>query len=65
MLASKIIRKVKHDFKFKAIEIFAKVSSMLGFKHILYEHDESKRITENVVFRKSINDIKGMKIKTH
>ena len=36
--ASNIIRKSEDGFKARAQKIFAKISSMLGFKHITYNH---------------------------
>ena len=36
--AANIIRKAKDDFKVRAQKIFAKISSMLGFKYITFNH---------------------------
>ena len=36
MLALDIIKKANDDFKIKAIQIFAKISQVLGFQHITY-----------------------------
>ena len=49
-----IIRKAKDDFKVKAQKIFAKISSVLGFKHISYLHEGNVIIGSNNVL-----DIKG------
>ena len=38
MLATNIAKKAKKDFKLKATQIFAKISEVLGFKHISYHY---------------------------
>ena len=50
--ASNIVRKAKDSFKSRAQKIFAKISSMLGFKHISYNHDGEST-------SKNILDIEG------
>ena len=57
--ASNIIRKAKDRFKVRAQKIFAKVSSVLGFKHISY-HNEGNRST-NIALSKELLDVKGIK----
>ena len=64
MLASKIIKKAKDDFKTKAIQIFAKISSVLGFQHISYHPlalEENKGLEKSITLMKNILDIKGEK----
>ena len=51
--ASNILRKAKDDFKVKAQKMFAKISSVIGFKHISSDH-EGNRSTNML-------DIKGIK----
>ena len=46
--AANIIRKAKDDFKVRAQKIFAKISSMLGFKHITYNHN-GERTSKNIL----------------
>ena len=48
MLGANIIKNAKIDFKFKAIQIFSKISSVLGFQHISYYSDENERFNENI-----------------
>ena len=55
MLASNIVRKTKADFEVKAQKIFAKISSVLGFKHISYHHQGNK----NIALTKNMFDMKG------
>ena len=59
MLASRIPTKLKGDLKEKALKMFTKMSSMLGFKHISYHHDGNKSIGQNVVLTKNILKVKG------
>ena len=51
MLASNILKKSNDGFKPKALNIFAKISSVLGFQHISYQPDENSEIklTKNVL----------------
>ena len=42
--SSNIIRKAKDSFKVKAQKIFAKISSVIGFQHISYYHEENRTI---------------------
>ena len=51
-LASNIIQKAKDGFKARAQKIFARISSMLGFKHITYNHNGEST-------SKNILDIEG------
>ena len=55
---SNIIWKAKDGFKVRAQKIFAKISSMIGFKYISY-HEGNKSIGINIDLRKNIKDIKG------
>ena len=55
--ASNIVRKAKDSFKSRAQKIFAKISSMLGFKHITYNHDGEST-------SKNILDIEGEELST-
>ena len=59
MIASKIIRKAKTNFKRGAEKIFAKICSILGFKHITYHHEGNESIGNNIELMKNILDIKG------
>ena len=56
-LASNIIQKAKDGFKARAQKIFAKISSMLGFKHVTYNHD-GERTSKNIL------DIEGEELST-
>ena len=56
--ATNIIRKAKDSFKAKAQRIFAKISSVIGFKHISYHHEGNKSITMNIELSKNM-DVKG------
>ena len=58
-LASNIIRKAKDDFKVKAQQIFAKITSVLGFQHISYHNEGNKSIGNNIGSSKNMLDIKG------
>ena len=55
MLASNILKKAKGDFKVKALKIFRKIISILGFQHISYNHGENKSVELN----RNIFDVKG------
>ena len=57
--AANIIRKAEEGFKVRAQKIFAKISSILGFQHISYLHEENRSITMNIEFSKNMLDIKG------
>ena len=48
MLASNIVKKAKKEFKEKALKLFAKVSSVLGFQHISY-HEGRNSLTKNIM----------------
>ena len=43
ILASNIVKKVKNDLRKKAIQIFVKISSLLGFQHISYKNGYFER----------------------
>ena len=55
LLASNIIKKAHYDFKSKSIQLFAKISSVLGFQHL-------SNISYNRVVKKNIVNIKGERI---
>ena len=54
MLASKIIKKANEDFKDKAVKIFAKVASVLGFQFISHYNKDNRR------FERNISNVKGL-----
>ena len=54
-LTLNIFIKSTKDFKEKAKQIFAKVTSALGFKYIQHTWDDK----ENIVFTKNINSVEG------
>ena len=58
-IASNIIRKAEDGFKARAQKIFAKISSILGFQHISYLHEENRSIAMNIELSKNMLDIKG------
>ena len=58
MLTSNIIKKVKGDFKKVALNIFARVSSVLGFQYLSFHH---KGVGRNMELSKNILGIKGKK----
>ena len=57
--ASNIIRKSKDGFKVRAQKIFAKISSVIGFHHISFHHDENRSNAINNDLHKKMSDIKG------
>ena len=59
MLASNILKKAEGDFKVKALKIFEKIISVLGFHHISYHHGENKSIERNIKITRNILDVKG------
>ena len=59
MLASNIIKKAKYDFRPKAIQIFSKITSVLGFQHIIFNHEGDNSSDANFVLSKNIVDIRG------
>ena len=61
MLTSNIIKKAKGDFKKVALNIFAKVSSVLGFQHLSLQHKGNQSVESNVELTKNILSIKGEK----
>ena len=54
--ASNIIKKAEGNFKFDALKILAKITSILQFKHISYK---SNSFGENIVLERKIVGIKG------
>ena len=60
MLASNILKKAKGDFRVKALRIFEKIISVLGFQHISYHHGENKSVelTRNILGVKGKRDEK-------
>ena len=56
--ASNIVRKAKDSFKVKAHKIFAKISSVIGFKHISFHHEGSSSNAFNIELTKNM-DVKG------
>ena len=60
-IASNIVRKANDDFKVSAQQIFAEISSVLGFQHISYHHEENKSIEMDIELSKNMLDIKGIK----
>ena len=64
MLASNIVKKAKHDFRSKAMKIFSKISSVLGFQHIILNHEGKNSLDTNIVLSKNIVDIKGFNFGT-
>ena len=58
IIASNIVKKEKGYFKVKALKIFEKIISVLGFQHISYHHGDSKR--KNKLIRNFL-DVKGMR----
>ena len=47
MLASNIIKKVNEDFKSKALQIFTKISQVLGFQQISYHSNGNETLDTN------------------
>ena len=58
MLTSNIIKKAKGDF---ALNIFAKVSSVLGFQHLSFYHGRNESAERNMELTKNMMGIKGNK----
>ena len=56
ILASNIIKKSKNNSKMKAKKMFSKISSVLQFQHLIFQHDKND---ENLVLRKDILHVKG------
>ena len=61
MLTSNIIKKGKGDFKKVALNIFAKVSSVLGFQRLSFQNKGNKSVESNMELTKNILSIKGEK----
>ena len=62
MLASNIVKKAKIDFRPNVMKIFSKISSVLGFQHIILKHEGKNSLDNNIVLSKNIVDIKGLKL---
>ena len=62
LLASNILKKAKGDSKVKALKIFVKITSVLGFQYISYHHGENK---SNIKLTKTILDVKGKMRESH
>ena len=61
MLTSNIIKKAKGDFKKVALNLFAKVSSVLGFQHLSFHHKGNGSFERSMELTKNILSIKGEK----
>ena len=61
MLTSNIITKAKGDFKKVALNIFVKVSSVLGFQHLFFHHKGNQSVGRKMELSKNILGIKGKK----
>ena len=48
LLASNIIKKANDDFKSKAIQIFSKITQVLGFKHISHHYEGKESFGQNI-----------------
>ena len=62
LFASNIIKHSEPNLKMKAQRVFAKITPVLGFKHIQYHHEKNQSCGKNVELMKNIADIKGEKI---
>ena len=56
--ASNIMRKAKDGFKIRAQKIFAKISSVIGFQHISYQHEGNRSNAMKIDWSKNM-DVKG------
>ncbi len=66
MLAANILKKSKGDFKLKAQKIFAKISSVLGFQmleyqHIFHDRERNESMGSNILLTKDMFDIQGQR----
>ena len=61
MLTSNIIKKAKGSFKEVALNIFAKVSSVLGFQRLSFYHKRNESVERNLELTKNMMGIKGNK----
>ena len=43
------LKQSKKDLKIKALEVFAKVTPVLGFKHILYHHEKNQNLNPELM----------------
>ena len=59
MKASNILKKAEGDFKVKALKIFEKIISVLGFQYISYHHEENESVEKNIKLTRNILDLKG------
>ena len=60
LLTSNIVKQSKPNLKMKAKKVFAKITAVLGFKHIQHHHEKNQSFGNNLM--KNIVDIKGEKI---
>ena len=63
LFTSNIVKQSKSILKSKALKVFAKITPVLGFKHIWYKQEENQSFEENFKQMKNIVDIKGNKDK--
>ena len=61
ILTSNIIKKAKGDFKKVALNIFAKVSSVLGFQRLSFYHGRNESAERNMELTKNMMGIKSNK----
>ena len=61
MFASNILKKAKGGDKEKAIKIFAKISSMLGFQHISYHQGNKSSGRNYISLKKNLFKVKGLR----
>ena len=59
LLASNILKKAKGTDKMRALKIFSKISSVLGFQHISYHHEGNKSVGGNIILTKNVMEIQG------
>ena len=59
LLLSNIIKKSRNGLEIKATKLFAKISTVLGFKHISYHYDVNKSVGNIKNWTKNVVDIKG------
>lgn len=59
MILAKIVDKASDDFKVKAIQIFSKMTSVLGINHISSHHEGNESTELNIKFKNDMLLIKG------
>ena len=59
LLTSKIVKQSKPNMKSIALRVFAKITQVLGFKHIKFQHEVDQSFGKNVKLMKNIAHIKG------